>query len=883
MQPIRLGMLDMPPFIFPIDSISFGGILAPFVRESLYFIFNKANVTIVPVALLAELSDTCTDDGSCKGPTYALQQGHVDFTARPTQLNYLNHVGTNLTLVPTVWEAYCKLLYKRKVNIYSKGSTFFDFIFSFEPLFWYILSALFIMSFGLFCIYDKITSKSQTLINILWSPFGYIMSQNFALNQRIKHKCFFLANILALLIVSKLISASLRTGLTQYSEYLKLETFHDVIKFNFTPISLENSHCDYELQKSVDTVAQKIKMRTNVYPQKDQMPDELYLFLRNDKHVLIESDKIYHVIKKYGCIAYEEKEVAEPFGKSEAPVWTFSNGLLINKNSVKAANELIFNGALAATENGIYQSRTYTMLQSVVYLGSSASPSCMESNMDLNAMNAPISLNYLRVPFIILAIGIVASAVRNSNTLAENPKKVRRLFLITQHNKVILNDLHRYGSYVFSGLVFYCKHEICPEMEPIRQGIMDIPPFLFPIDSHSFGGILAPFLRESLYFIFNKANVTIIPVTQLAKLTDTCTDDGHCQGPSYTLQQGHVDFVWTTLLNDLNHVGTNLTLIPIVWEGYCNLLYKRKVYIYSKGSTFFDFIFSFEPLFWYILIALFILCFGLFCIHDKITSKSQTLINILWSQFGYIISQNFALNQQIKRKCFFLINILALLIVSKLISASLRTGLTQYSEYLKLETFDDIIKFNFTPMSPDHTPCAYELQKSVDLVAQKIKMRTNFYPKRDKSPDEMYHFMRNNSHVTIDREKAYHIIKSYGCIAFEEEEVAEPFGKSEAPVFTFSNGILINKNSAKVANKLISNGVLAALENGIYLSQTYSKLESGIHLGPSPSLACMETNFLNLNAMNAPISLNYLLVPFIILAIGIVTGALSLLFTSTDI
>lgn len=91
----------------------------------------------------------------------------------------------------------------------------FDFIFSFQSV-----NAFWIFYFSLFGIF--------TLIN--WSLFDYLLSENFITSRSIQRKGFFLIFIISL-IVSKLLSASLRTGLVQKSDYLT-ESFEDVIKNN---------------------------------------------------------------------------------------------------------------------------------------------------------------------------------------------------------------------------------------------------------------------------------------------------------------------------------------------------------------------------------------------------------------------------------------------------------------------------------------------------------------------------------------------------------------------------------------------------------------------------------------------------------------------------
>lgn len=405
MEAIRVGVYNFHPFLYVDESNNVAGILAPLIYNLYYFIINKVNTTFVLSPINSV--DFCADNGVCTGSLILMQKNEVDFSHK-VGLSGLNHVGINLTLTPIIMEENCYLSYNSKLQVSLTSSSFFDFFSSFQWTFWILT----VCSFFVFIMVNNVSLKfkrSVSLVQIFWSHFDYVLGQNYITNCAIQKESFFMVFIIFQLLVNKLLMASLRTGLVQHSEYLKLESFHDILKYNFTVRIAYPTVCNREFQKSLDPVVRKVRIEHNVY-QGIPTHEQIYQALRKDGTVTCINDVNFHAAKNFACFLYQAAEEREPLRKSERTVFRCSFGFNLNKLASAKKLKIIKTGLYSAFETGCISSRIINKITKRCFLKSDAAPSCINHKYDSTEIKfIPISMAYLKIPFVIFFFGLIIS------------------------------------------------------------------------------------------------------------------------------------------------------------------------------------------------------------------------------------------------------------------------------------------------------------------------------------------------------------------------------------------------------------------------------------------------------------------------------------------
>uniref|UniRef100_T1KM33 Uncharacterized protein n=1 Tax=Tetranychus urticae TaxID=32264 RepID=T1KM33_TETUR len=340
-------------------------------------------------------------------------------------------------------------------------------------------------------------------------------------------------------------------------------------------------------------------------------------------------------------------------------------------------------------------------------------------------------------------------------------------------------------------------------------------------------------LSQDFYYIYDKANVTLKILPEKSKFY--CGDNGICTSPLSVLQKAEIDLNYFFPLNGLNTIGENLTSGPGAMEDNCYLSYsKRKLQSSIYNLTFSDFIFTFDPTFWFALLGL---------------------------------------------KLLFLLFATAFLMVSKILSNSLKTGLIQNMDYLNLEIFQDVIDNNFTTSTIDFTMCSHEFLNSKDALVGRVREKSTICSFRDKSVHDIYAYRTREMVATVENEQGFEITKSYGCLYDQEMALNEPYSKSESQVLHIVYGFLINKFNSVSVNRIIVNGLYSASEFGITISKKLLQIETKCYLGATASPSCIDDGFDQQEMLPSPISLNYLFVPFIQLGIGLLLACMFFVFS----
>uniref|UniRef100_T1L6D6 Uncharacterized protein n=1 Tax=Tetranychus urticae TaxID=32264 RepID=T1L6D6_TETUR len=334
--------------------------------------------------------------------------------------------------------------------------------------------------------------------------------------------------------------------------------------------------------------------------------------------------------------------------------------------------------------------------------------------------------------------------------------------------------------------------------------------------------------EKYLYFVTSKSNVTYVEYDQI--FGHRCFPNGTCQGILNDLQQGLIDLSMTRFSYDLlGVVGPNLTTI-VQEEEHCDAIYKQNVTEIHSNSTFFEFLTQFD-------------------LDVCIRHSQQSIFKVIWHHCEYLLYQNFGSFENLHKKWLYIIYIVTLLLVSKLLSSTMQTGLIIYKRPVKLESFQNIVESGYrVSMMPQGTFCRSLVRYSLDPHAKLINKRfeaelAQLYAEQDgdeesdeKSEEEqeepdvkesptisnpllfIYSGFTRDNLVTLMESNIYNLFKRAGCTFAVEQEMRAPLiNKHISTMFT---GYLMSKRSSPSVRKLIFNGYYTLSSIETYASVT---------------------------------------------------------------
>lgn len=213
-----------------------------------------------------------------------------------------------------------------------------------------------------------------------------------------------------------------------------------------------------------------------------------------------------------------------------------------------------------------------------------------------------------------------------------------------------------------------------------------------------------------------------------------------------------------------------------------------------------------------------------------------------------------------------------------LLSSSLQTGLVSTSDYLTLNSYEDIIENDYNPITASVSMCGSHNQN--ELLTGKAGKTTDIIQYR--SAANFYNLNSKDKYVSIINEIIYEAIKHIGCSTNQEDEKRNPLGKSDSPISRTIQIYLIDRYNSLEVNQIITRRIYSSFEHQLIRNEDLIKVENkyqGINVGLQ---SCM--NFkVEKHQSTARISFNYLFISFTILIIGYLIGFTILVVKSSII